>query len=60
MKKYCIVAYPECEGNYYLPRKEMIISARDRAEAERIGWRTFAEYHEVGVFEVEENEQVKK
>lgn len=54
MPKFVIVAYPECEGNYYLPRKEKTIIAHDHAEAERIAWREFPEYHEIGAFEVEE------
>ena len=54
MKKYCIVAYAECEGTYCLPRKEKIITARNHREAERIAFREFPEYHEVGAYEVEE------
>lgn len=54
MKKYCIVAYAECEGTYYLPRKEKIITARNHREAERIAFQEFPEYHEVGAYEVEE------
>lgn len=54
MKKYCIVAYVECEGSYCLPRKEKIITARNHREAERIAFQEFPEYHEVGAYEVEE------
>jgi hypothetical protein len=53
MPKFVIVAYPECDEGY-LPRKEKTITARDHAEAERIAWREFPEYHEVGAFEVKE------
>ena len=53
MKKYNIIAYAECEGNYYLPRKEKTITARNHDEAERIAWREFPEYHEIGVWEEE-------
>ena len=54
MPKFVIVAYPECEGNYYLPRKEKIITARDREAALDRAWREFPEYHEVNAFEVDE------
>ena len=54
MKKFEIVAYPECEGNYYLPRKEKTITARDREAAIDRAWREFPEYHEVNAFEVNE------
>lgn len=55
MKKWTIVAYPECDEGY-LPRKEKVIYARDHAEAERIAFREFPEYHEVGAYEMEEEE----
>jgi hypothetical protein len=51
MKKWTIVAYPECDEGY-LPRKEKVIYARDHAEAERIAWREFPEYHEIGAYEM--------
>lgn len=54
MPKFEIVAYPECEGNYYLPRKEKTITACDREDALDRAWREFPEYHEVNAFEVEE------
>ena len=54
MPKYCIVAYAEVDGSYYLPRQEKIITARNHAEAESKAWREFPEYHEVGAFEVDE------
>ena len=51
MKKFVIVAYSECEERY-LPRQEKIIHAKDHAEAERIAWKTFPEYHEIGAYEI--------
>ena len=54
-KKWHIIAYAECEGNYYLPRKEKSITARNHDEAQSKAWREFPEYHEVGAFEVEED-----
>ena len=53
MKKYTIVAYPECDEGY-LPRKEKTIYAKDRNDALNKAWREFPEYHEVNAFEVEE------
>lgn len=53
MKKYVIVAYPECDEGC-LPRQEKIIYARDSEEALYKGWREFPEYHQVGAFEVED------
>ena len=53
MKKWKIVAYPECDEGY-LPRKEAFVFAETHAEAEDKGWRMFPEYHEVGAFEVKE------
>ena len=52
MKKYIIVAYADYEGN--LPCKEKIIIAKDQDDAASIAWCEFPEYHEVGVFEMEE------
>lgn len=52
MKKWTIVAYPECDEGY-LPRKEKVIYARDHAEAERIAFRELPEYLEVGAYEME-------
>lgn len=51
MKKYVIVAYPECDEGY-LPRKEKTVIARDRDDALAIAWREFPEYHEVNAYEV--------
>ena len=53
MKKWKIVAYPEVDGNYHLPRQEKIVFARDRDEAISKAWREFLEYHEVNAFEVD-------
>jgi hypothetical protein len=53
-KRWLIVAYPERDGNYSLPRKEKIVYAKSRGEAEAIGWREFPEYHEIGVYEAED------
>ena len=55
MKKWNIIAYAECEQNYCLPRREKIVYAKDHYEAQKLAWREFPEYHEVGVFEVEED-----
>lgn len=54
MKKWKIVAYPEVDGNYYLPRQEKEVFARNRDEAISKAWREFPEYHEVNAFEVVE------
>lgn len=53
LKKFTIVAYPECD-EHILVRQEKDIYAKSHAEAIRIAWRTFPEYHEVGAFEIEE------
>ena len=53
MAKWKIVAYPD-EENYSMGRKEKTIEAKDYAEAERIAWREFPEYHEIGAYEVKE------
>lgn len=53
MKKYTIVAYPECDEGY-LPRQEKIIYAKDWDDAISKAWREFPEYHQVGAFEIEE------
>lgn len=49
LAKFVIVAYPD-EENYSMGRKEKTIEAKDHAEAERIAWNEFPEYHEVGVY----------
>ena len=53
LKKFTIVAYPECDENI-LVRQEKEILAKDHKDAMRIAWRTFPEYHKVGAFEIEE------
>lgn len=53
MKKWLIVAYPECDEGY-LPRREKEVYAETHAEAEKKGSRLFPEYHEIGAYEVEE------
>lgn len=53
MKRWIIVGYAECEGTYYLPRKEKVVQAPNKREAERIAMREFPEYHEIGAFEAE-------
>ncbi|MBQ5929289.1 MAG: hypothetical protein IIX02_00685 [Clostridia bacterium] len=49
-KRFCIVAYAE-EG---LPRQEIEVIAAGKDDAWNKAWRFFPEYHEVGVFEMEE------
>lgn len=56
MTKWKIVAYPD-EENYSMGRKEKIIEAIDKTQAQRIAWQTFPEYHEVGVYEVKEDKE---
>ena len=41
MSNWTIIGYAECEGTYYLPRKEMIVQAPNKREAERIAMREF-------------------
>ena len=48
MSKWHIVAYGEPEEG--LKSKEITIEANTREEAERIAWREFPEYHEIGVY----------
>jgi hypothetical protein len=52
MKKYEIKAYGEYEKG--LKSQTKIIEAKDGAEAWDIAWKTFPEYHELGVFEQKE------
>lgn len=52
MKKYRVIAYPDEDG--YYPRKEATILAENHEQAERMAFRLFPEYHEVGAFEMEE------
>ena len=51
VKKYDVIAYPDEDG---YPRKETTISAENQQQAESIAWRLFPEYHEIGVYEIEE------
>ena len=53
--KYKVIAYPDEDG---YPRKSAIVEANNKAQAEDKAWRMFPEYHEIGVFEIE-NEQIK-
>lgn len=55
MKRWTIVAYPECDEGY-LPRQERKIYAKDWDEAIDKAWGLFPEYHEVGAYEVEEEQ----
>ena len=56
MKKWQIVAYAEHDEGY-LPRKEAVVYAETHREAETKGFRMFPEYHEVGVFEIEDSKK---
>ena len=49
MKKYYIKAYGDYEEG--LKPQTKIITAKDEAEAWNIAWKTFPEYHEIGVWE---------
>lgn len=54
MKKWQIVAYPECdEGN--LPRKEAVVYAETHKKAVAKGFKMFPEYHEISVLEIKED-----
>ena len=53
MKKYLIKAYGEVD-DCNLKTQTKIITAKDDNEAWDIAWRTFPEYHEVGVWEEKE------
>ena len=53
MKRWTVVAYPECDEGY-LPRQEREIYAKDWDEAIDKAWRLFPEYREVGAYEIEE------
>lgn len=54
MKKWQIVAYAEHEEGY-LPRKETVVEASTYELAIWQGYNIFPEYHEVGAFEIEED-----
>lgn len=51
MKKYKVKAYGDYESG--LKQKEITITAKDEEEAWIIAWKTFPEYKEIGVQEVE-------
>lgn len=53
MKRWTIVAYPECDEGY-LPRQKREVYAKDWGEAIDKAWRLWPEYHEVGAYEIEE------
>lgn len=53
MKRWTIVAYPECDEGY-LPRQEREVYAKDWDEAISKAWDLWPEYHQVGAYEVEE------
>ena len=53
IKSWRIVAFPDPEEG--LQKKEIIVQAFGRYEAMDKGWRTFPEYHEIGVYEIKEN-----
>ncbi len=52
MPKFEIKAYPDWE--YGLKGKTKIITAKDEEEAWTIAWKTFPEYHELGVWQMPE------
>ena len=52
-KKWTIVAYAE----EHLPRKEKTVYAQTHSEAIRKGFRLFPEYHEVGAYEADEEDE---
>lgn len=56
MKKWQIIAYPECDEGY-LPRQEAIVEAQTHSAAIRKGFKLFPEYHEVGAYEIEEEKK---
>ena len=50
MKKYLIKAYGDFERR--LKQQEKVITAKDEEEAWITAWKTFPEYKELGVWEV--------
>lgn len=52
--KYCIVAYAEADEGY-LPRQEVEIEAADEDTAYLRARMMFPEYHEIGVYEIQED-----
>ena len=53
MPKYFIKAYRDYE--YGLKEQTKIITAKDEEEAWTKAWKTFPEYHEIGVWEEKED-----
>lgn len=58
MKKWQIVAYPECDEGC-LPRKEAVVEASTHELAIWQGYNIFPEYHEIGAYEIEEEQYAK-
>lgn len=54
MAKYIVKAYPDWE--YGLQAQEKVITASDEEQAWIQAWKTFPEYHEIGVWEQEESD----
>lgn len=52
MKKYNVIAYADEEGN---KRKEAVVEAENYTQAQIKAWNMFPEWHEIGVFEMEES-----
>lgn len=52
MKKYEVVAYPDEEGN---KKQSAIIEAENHTQAQIKAWKMFPEWHEIGVYEAEDN-----
>jgi hypothetical protein len=55
MAKFEIIAYADWE--YGLKKKTKIITAKDEEEAWTIAWKTFPEYHELGVYQMPEGSE---
>lgn len=56
MAKYTVIAYPEYDEGYLLC-KEAIVEAKDKTEAWYKASRLFPEYHEIGIYEVKDNDR---
>ena len=54
MKKYRVIAYADEEGN---TKQRGVVEAENHAEAQRKAWEMFPEHHEVGAFEIKEENQ---
>ena len=48
MSKWLIIAFADEENG--LPRQKQIVEAPDKQTAEKMGWKIFPEYHEIGVY----------